>query len=103
MKIDFLYFDGCPSYKVALRNLEEVIEELGVKAEIERINIEDNEMANEHKFFGSPTIRINGKDVDPSAEETTTYRRGCRIYITEEGIKGVPTKEMIKKAILGAG
>lgn len=101
MKIEFLYFDGCPSYKEALKSLEEVIVELGIKPEVVKINVVDNQTAKKYRFIGSPTIRINGKDL-VEEKGTSVYKRGCRIYMTKEGIRGIPDREMIKKAILEA-
>ncbi len=99
MKVEFLYFDGCPSHEKAVESLKDVLEETGIEAEIERINVVDDDMAVEQNFFGSPSIRINGVDVDPVARESTAYSRQCRIYNTDEGILGWPTKEMIKNTI----
>lgn len=108
MKIEFLYFkDGCPNYKKAYLNLLEVLKEEEVFAEIELINIKTNDDAKNHKFVGSPSIRINGKDIDEEKAELDknydpTLRlcaRKCRVYNIDGKIVGVPTKEFIRKAI----
>lgn len=100
MKIQFLYFSGCPSYRGGLENLKQALRELGLKEDFEIINIETDEMAQEHNFIGSPTIRINGEDIDPKARDVKVAGyKGCRIYQTEEGLKGTPIVEMIKRAI----
>lgn len=100
MKVQLLYFSGCPSYKDGLKNLKQALKELGLPEDIEMVNIETDEMAREYNFIGSPTIRINGEDLDLRARgaKVAGYK-GCRIYQTEEGIKGAPTVEMIKKAL----
>lgn len=100
MKIQFLYFDGCPSYKQGLKNLKQALSELSLSEDFVMINIETNKAAKEHHFIGSPTIIINGEDIDPRARDAkVTGYKGCRIYQTEEGLKGTPTVEMINKAI----
>ena len=100
MKIEFLYFEGCPSYKQGLENLKQALRELNLPEDFEMINIDTDEKAKEYNFIGSPTIRIDGKDLDPRAEKAQlTGYKGCRIYQTPEGIKGFPTVEMIKEAI----
>lgn len=100
MLIQVLYFSGCPSYKKGLENLKQALRELNLPEDFEMINIDSDEKAKEYNFIGSPTIRINGEDLDPKARETkVTGYKGCRIYQTEEGIKGAPTVEMIKKAL----
>lgn len=103
MKIQLLYFSGCPSYKEGLENLKQALRELGLKEDFEMINIETDEMAKEYQFIGSPTIRINERDIDLRARGAqVTGFKGCRIYQTEKGILGAPTVEMIKKAAQGA-
>lgn len=100
MQIQLLYFSGCPSYKDGLENLKQALRELSLKEDFEMINIETDQMAQEHNFIGSPTIRINRVDIDPKARNAkVTGYKGCRIYQTEEGLKGTPTVETIKKAI----
>jgi hypothetical protein len=92
--ITLLYFDGCPSWKAALDNLGGVLNELGLTVEIELIKIESNDQAQEQKFLGSPSIRVNGVDLWP--EDRQTYTMSCRVYQTPSGFSGVPTSEMIK-------
>lgn len=97
MKIQFLYFEGCPSYKNGLENLKQALKELNLPEDFEMINVDSDEKTKEYQFIGSPTIRINGKDIDPRAREAKiTGYRACRIYQTEEGIQGAPTVKMIK-------
>ncbi|MBI2038414.1 MAG: DUF2703 domain-containing protein, partial [Candidatus Nealsonbacteria bacterium] len=61
MKIQLLYFSGCPSYKEGEKNLQQAMKELGLDDDFEMINIETDKMATEYQFIGSPTIRINGQ------------------------------------------
>lgn len=100
MQIQFLYFSGCPSYQQGLENLKQALKEMDLAEDFEMINIDSDENAREFQFIGSPTIRINGFDLDANArdKEVTGYK-GCRIYQTEKGIQGSPTIEMIKKFI----
>lgn len=99
MQIQFLYFSGCPSYKQGLENLKQALKELQLPEDFEMINIKTDEMAKEYHFIGSPTIVINGQDIDPKARDAkVTGYKGCRIYQTEQGLKGAPTIEMIKKS-----
>ena len=57
MKIEFLYFDGCPSYQTADRLLREALAEENQSATIEMIKIETEADAQRWKFAGPPTIR----------------------------------------------
>ncbi len=99
MKVELLYFDGCPTHDKAEKLLKDALNETGTQAEIEIINVVDDDMAETEKFFGSPSVRIDGVDVDPVARASTAYGRKCRIYQTDEGIKGWPTMKMIKDAL----
>jgi glutaredoxin len=102
MEIEFLYFDGCPYHKTAFKHLNEVLKEEKIEAKVERINVKSNEEAKKLRFLGSPSVRINGKDIDKNAQKLRDYGMKCRVYLTEEGILGYPPKEMIRKAILDA-
>ena len=99
MRIELLYFDGCPSHERALNILNGVLKETQTEAKIEKINITDEQMAIDYQFLGSPSIRINGVDVDPVARDSLEFGRKCRIYKTDEGIIGWPSDHMIDEAI----
>jgi len=93
MDIELLYFDDCPSWKNALITLETIVEEYGISSKITLIRVETQEEAVLHRFVGSPTIRVNKKDLFPTYQGQ--FALGCRIYQTSEGLKGWPTKEML--------
>ncbi len=95
MKIEFLYFDGCPNHETALTNLKEVLSETGLKEEIDIINIENPEDVTKHRFLGSPSIRINGKDLEVTEDESTEYSMRCRRYKNGDVMEGFPSKELI--------
>ncbi len=93
MDIELLYFDDCPSWKNSLVTLEDIVEEYGISSKISLIRVETQEEAVLHGFVGSPTIRVNKKDLFPPDQDQ--FVLGCRIYQTSEGLKGWPTKEML--------
>ena len=95
MKIEFLYFDGCPNHETALTNLKEVLSEAGLKEEIDIINIENPKDVTKHRFLGSPSIRINGKDLEVTEDESTEYSMRCRRYKNGDVMEGFPSKELI--------
>jgi hypothetical protein len=97
MKIDLLYFDGCPSWESALTNLEAALKAEGLEVEIQLIKVESDDQATQLKFLGSPSFHVNGQDWWP--EERNTYNLSCRIYPTQQGIKGAPTVEMLREKI----
>jgi hypothetical protein len=94
MKIELLYFDGCPSWKNGLKNLKSALEEEDLSAPIDVIEVKDNEQANQLKFLGSPSFRVDGQELWP--EERETYELSCRVFPSSEGIKGFPTVTMLR-------
>jgi len=102
MKIEILHTDDCPSYKEATRLIKEILKEEKIKAEIKMILIKTDEEAKKYKFPGSPTIRIDGKSIDPNDETVKVYSKRCKVFVTEYGVGGVPPKEFLKNAILKA-
>ena len=93
LKIELLYFDGCPSWENALEMLTASMKKLNAAKDIRLIAVESEQEAVEHQFTGSPMIRINGVDLFPTGQ--TNFTLGCRVYQTPEGLKGWPTEEMI--------
>jgi hypothetical protein len=98
MKIEILYFEGCPTYLKAHKTLRGVLEEEGVDAEVELIAVNTAEEAQELRFTGSPTLRVDGEDLFP-VPERAEYALGCRMYATSQGLRGSPTTEMLREAL----
>jgi len=97
MKIEILYFDGCPSWKNGLKNLESALQEEGLSASVEMVKVTDDDDAGLLKFLGSPHFRVDGHDLWP--EEREIYSLNCRVYPTPEGIKGFPTVAMLQQQL----
>jgi hypothetical protein len=97
MEIDLLYFDGCPSWQAGLENLKAALKAEGLKAAIHLVRVEDDSEATRLKFLGSPSFRAEGVDLWP--EERKRYNLSCRVYITPQGMKGVPTVEMVREKL----
>ena len=101
MKIEFLFWEDCPSYPQAWERVQKVLSELDVSAEIEKIEVISEEDTERLRFPGSPTIRVNGQDVAGSAEPP--YRLTCRLYFLEDGRPSpLPSEEMIRNTIINA-
>jgi hypothetical protein len=98
MTVELLWWDGCPSHPQALADLERVLREEGVQAEVRRVEIEDDEQARREHFPGSPTIRINGADI--VAAEGEPYSLTCRVYRLRDGrISATPDPEDVREAV----
>ncbi|MHB1118727.1 MAG: DF family (seleno)protein [Bellilinea sp.] len=97
MKIELLYFAGCPSWEQGLKNLQAALADEHLDAEIDLLLIENDEMADKQRFLGSPSFRIDGQDLWPEVRDS--YHFGCRIYATEKGFAGAPTTAMLRSKI----
>ena len=102
MKVEVLYFDGCPTYGAAVKTLRKVLADEGVQAEVELVAVKTDKDARSLRFPGSPTIRVDGRDLFP-APEREDWRLGCRVYTTPEGLRGSPTAEMFEEALTKMG
>ncbi len=98
MRVSFLYYEDCPSYDLALERLREVMDEEGIPGEVEVIKVETEEQARELRFVGSPTIRVDGQDIDPPSD--SHYALTCRAYHLADGrVSPLPSKDMIQHAL----
>jgi len=82
MQIDVLYFDECPAWRGALARVRQVVADNGLSDQVlvRTIAVETPEEARDLRFFGSPTVRVDGCDVDPSAGARTGFCLRCRLY-----------------------
>ena len=102
IRIEFLYFNGCPGHEPAWELLSEVLAESKVEVEIERIEIPNADKVEAHRFLGSPSIRINGEDLEGSeVENEIGYGWRCRFYEDSEPgqPKAVPNRRLIWKRL----
>ncbi len=98
-RIEFLWFEGCPGYVPARALLDDVIAQLAPGTPVESIDASDPVVAQEHHFPGSPTIRVDGRDIDPDFRDTGDYTPRCRLYRTPDGLRGVPPRAWIEAAL----
>ena len=102
MKIELLWFEGCPNHEQLEALVRGVLAEESVESEIERIQVEDEEAGKAVCFPGSPTIRINGRDVEPGWEPCEDCAPRCRIYPTTLGLRPLPEWRWIVEAVRSA-
>lgn len=117
MVIDFLYLDlslctrcqGTDStLDEALAEVSKVLEAAGVEVKVNKINVNTEELAVQHKFVSSPTIRVNGRDVQMEVKESLCESCGdlcgdevdCRVWVYQGQDYTVPPKAMLIEAIL---
>lgn len=93
--IEVLYFAGCPNHPPTVDLAREVIADLGLDAEIREVPVETAEAAETHRFVGSPSVRVDGRDIEPAVRERTDFGLSCRMY----GDAGIPPKELLIEAL----
>ena len=98
MRVEVLYFEGCPTYVAAEKAVREVLAGEDIEARVEMVAVNTDEEAQELRFPGSPTIRVDGRDLFPGPGRTE-YALGCRMYATPKGLKGSPTAKMLEEAL----
>ena len=100
--VDVLYFQGCPNYADAFELVEQVCVQLGIDAEVRRREITSLQAAAEHRFLGSPTIQVNGRDVEPDAADRRDYTLACRVYRHHDRLAGQPDARLVRQALTEA-
>jgi hypothetical protein len=100
--IEVLYVQDCPHYPATLALVERVRAELGIDTELRTTLIADQTAADQARFPGSPTVRVDGHDVEPGSEPATEYTVACRLYRLEHRFAGQPEERWIRQALLRA-
>lgn len=101
MRIEVLYVAECPSHPEAVQLLRGILAAEGVAAVIHEVLVRDERMANELRFLGSPTIRINGRDVTGESQKPQGFGLSCRLYAGSKHV-GLPPAELIHRAVVEA-
>lgn len=101
-RVEVLTFEGCPHAEPAFELVTRVVSELKVDALVERIEVADLDQARTYGFPGSPTIRVNGADIEPGAHKRTEPSLSCRVYLTDSGRRGTPDERWLRDALAAA-
>lgn len=96
--MELLYFEGCPNVETARALVERVASAEGIAPDLRLVEVtpEDVERL---RFLGSPSVRVNGHDVEPDADERTEFVFACRVYRTPLGLFGEPAREWVRAAL----
>jgi hypothetical protein len=100
--IEVLYVEGCPNYQGTLGLVERVRAELGIDTELRTTLVRDQAAAEQARFPGSPTIRVDDHDVEPGSEPPAEYSVACRLYRLEHRFAGQPEERWVREALLRA-
>jgi hypothetical protein len=97
MQIEVFYFEDCPNHLPTLERINAVLREEGCSADVREVLVPDVSTAESVKFLGSPTVRVNGIDIEPTARDRRDFGLMCRRYVG-----GVPSHELIRAAVRSA-
>lgn len=99
VRVELLWFEGCPNHVEARRALDGVLAARGlVRTQIESVRV-DESTVEALRFPGSPTIRIDGRDIEPGFRDPGVYALSCRVYETPSGLRGTPPADWIERAV----
>lgn len=97
--VEILYFDDCPNWPPVATAVDRLARELGAEADVRLVRVASEEEAARLRFLGSPTVRVDGRDVEPGAEERRDFALACRVYRTDDGFAGLPREAWIRAAL----
>lgn len=100
MIVEVFYIAECPNHHATTGQVREELKALNLQAEVREIEVRDQAAAEECKFIGSPTVRINGLDIEPDARNSMSFGLSCRTYVGDGGRTGMPSRSVIRKALL---
>jgi hypothetical protein len=100
--VELLWFQDCANHPAARLMLEEVIAQVAPGTPIQDVDATDPAVAEQVRFPGSPTMRVDGRDVDPTYTDPGDYTPRCRLYRTSAGLRGLPERKWIVDALTAA-
>jgi hypothetical protein len=99
MTLELLYLPGCPNHGVIRDLVRAVLRAEGVLVEVDEVPISNVEDASSHAFPGSPTIRVNGQDIEIIPSDQLAVGFACRTYLVDGRPQGVPPRSLVEQAI----
>jgi copper chaperone CopZ len=99
MKVQVLFFEGCPNHQPTVQLAREVVAELGLDAQVEEVEVRTSEDVKRLRFLGSPTVLVDGMDIEPSARGRTDFGFCCRTFAGS----GMPPRALLAEALRRSG
>jgi mercuric ion transport protein len=99
MKVEVLYVADCPNHKPAVERARDALRAVGMPDTVQEVEIRTKREAEAQCFLGSPTVRVNGRDVELEARAVVHFGVGCRSYVENGERSGLPSRELIAQAL----
>ena len=100
VRIEIYYIAGCPNRRITEKRVREVLKELNIAAEVREVRVDPPFVT--PGFLGSPTVHVNGIDIEPSARTSKWMGLNWRTYREGSGIESAPSKQLIRQALIEA-
>ncbi len=98
-RVELIYFQGCPHVDAARSAIREALSEMNMTLEWAEWDREDDSTPPALKRHGSPTVLVDGRDVEPTQNDGNC----CRIYAGGDGMQSAPSVESIRSALAAIG
>ena len=99
MRVEVLYFEGCPNLAPTVERVRAELLSHGLPKEIEEVEIHNQAEAKAFGFLGSPSVRINGLDIEREARNLKSFGMSCRTYLEGTVRSGSPSSDLIGRAL----
>jgi hypothetical protein len=93
---------GCPNRDAAIALVRRVCAQLDSPIEVRVVDVPDQQAAEAARFLGSPTIRVDGRDVEPGADRCVEYICSCRLYQGQHSLRPLPEEAWVRQALQDA-
>lgn len=100
MLVEVFSFEGCPHGEPALELAQATVDQLAVQAEVRLVSVTESQ-TEYARFLGSPSIRVDGIDVEPGADLRRDFSHSCRLYQTSDGPSALPDVAWIRDKLSG--
>lgn len=102
VRVEILVRPDCPNRTMALAVVERAIAAAGVPVELEVVDLEAEAQAKDLRCLGSPSVLVDGLDVEPGATGRRDFTISCRLYRCGTGLQGWPEESWVRSAVLVA-
>jgi mercuric ion transport protein len=99
VKVEVLYIADCPNHKPAVERVRGVLRSAGMREMVQEVEVRTQADAEAMRFLGSPTVQVNGLDVEPEARAVQHFGLGCRSYAEDGRRSGLPSNDLIRRAL----